>query len=191
MAEEKEELNSQLSSMKEHHVSLQQETRQMEQELEATKTELRTRYVGRVRCVPGCVRRHGRVLKAPRDTQPHTHPFLSCMHTLYVHIACVCTCIHSHAHMSTHPHLLYVRTLPPFSTAKELPCQYAHPQQHAPWPCPAHVRAGKAQVHHGGDTGHECELRAVWSWPAASAVPSSVRSSEAVTLSLLTEKTLW
>lgn len=47
MVEEKEELGSQLCSMKEHHVSLQHETRQMEQELEATKTELRTRWVGR------------------------------------------------------------------------------------------------------------------------------------------------
>ena len=47
MVEEKEELGSQLCSMKEHHVSLQHETRQMEQELEATKTELRTRCVGR------------------------------------------------------------------------------------------------------------------------------------------------
>ena len=109
VAEEKEELNSQLSSMKEHHVSLQQETRQMEQELEATKTELRTRYVGRVRCVPGCVRCHGRVLKAPRDTQPHTHPFLFCMHTLYVHI--------TRALAFTHMH-----TCPPILTY----CMFAH-----------------------------------------------------------------
>ena len=46
MVEEKEELDSQLCSMKEDHVSLQHETKQMEQELEATKTELRTRWVG-------------------------------------------------------------------------------------------------------------------------------------------------
>ena len=43
MLEEKEELDGQLCSVKEHNVSLQQETRQMEQELEATKTELRAR----------------------------------------------------------------------------------------------------------------------------------------------------
>lgn len=41
--EEREDFNSQLCSVKELNVSLQQETRQMEQELEATKTELRTR----------------------------------------------------------------------------------------------------------------------------------------------------
>ena len=52
MVEEKEELGSQLCSMKEHHVSLQHETRQMEQELEATKTELRTRCVGGGEGVP-------------------------------------------------------------------------------------------------------------------------------------------
>ena len=41
--EEKEDLSVQLCSVKEHNVSLQQETRQIEQELEATKAELKTR----------------------------------------------------------------------------------------------------------------------------------------------------
>ena len=44
VVEEREELSSHLCSIKEHHVSLQQETKLMEQELEATKTELRTRW---------------------------------------------------------------------------------------------------------------------------------------------------
>ena len=90
VAEEKEELNSQLSSMKEHHVSLQQETRQMEQELEATKTELRTRYVGRVRWVPpmGCLVGSGVMAVCSRHlvTPSHTpiHSSLACTH-------CMCT----------------------------------------------------------------------------------------------------
>ena len=162
MVEEKEELGSQLCSMKEHHVSLQHETRQMEQELEATKTELRTRWVGRGGKV--ChVQERGRALLS--------YMAKLCTHSMHcgIYILLFCMCPHTgticvytyvcthlqyfHSHMpTTHPFCLT------FLAAKELHSQHTHSQQHAPRPCPAHSRARAAQVHHGGDTGHQCEL---------------------------------